>query len=101
MVGASPAFGQKSLNAKYPKPDFTAMEEYWDIVSYEYDFTKNGIPTFTVVAKKKVEKAPRDWNVRWYDGDGVKISRYRLFFDVINKAEVGEPVRAECYAQSD
>ena len=25
------------------------MEEYWDIVTYEYDFTENGIPTFTVV----------------------------------------------------
>jgi len=29
------------------------MEEYWDIVDYEYDFTGNGVPAFIVIAKKK------------------------------------------------
>jgi hypothetical protein len=99
MLGTSPAFGQKSLNAKYPKPNFSAMEEYWEVVSYEYDFTGNGIPVFIVVAKKKDANAPRAWNVTWRDAAGVKVASEKpLWFDNNNTAKVGEPVRAEAYA---
>ena len=52
VLGASSsAFAQKSWNAKSPKPDFSAMEEYYEIVEYEYDFTTN-IPTFYVIANR-------------------------------------------------
>ncbi len=35
MLGASSsAFAQNKAD-KYPKPDFSEMEEYWDIVEYE------------------------------------------------------------------
>ena len=99
VFGASTeAFGQKSLNEKYPKPDFSAMEEYWEVVSFEYDFTGNGVPSFTVLAKKKERNVPRKWMVTWYDADGVKVDAGPLLFDNGNRAEIGEPVRTSAYA---
>ncbi len=99
MLGASSsAFGQKALNAKYPKPDFSEMEVYWDIVEYEYDFTGNGVPAFIVIAKKKVRNVPRAWTVSWYDANGVKIDAATLLFDNGDRAEAGEPLRASAYA---
>ena len=94
LGAASTTSAQKSLNAKYPKPDFSAMEEFWEIISYEYDFTTNGTPKFTVVVKKKQEKAPRAWDVTWYDGDGVKVGHGFLGFDTLNQTKVGENARA-------
>jgi hypothetical protein len=32
------------------------MEEYWDIVDYEYDFTGNGVPAFIFIAKKEAKR---------------------------------------------
>ena len=95
---ASSAWAQKSLNAKYPKPDFSAMEEFWEIISYEYDFTTNGTPKFTVVVKKKQDKAPRAWDVTWFDGDGIRVGHGFLGFDTINVVKVGENARATAVA---
>ena len=79
MLGASSsAFAQKSWNDKTPKPDFSAMEEYWEIVEYEYNFTENSLPTFTVIAKKKEKNVPLKWDVTWRDSKGVKIEGYSL-----------------------
>ena len=89
---SSSAFAQKSLNAKYPKPDFSAMEEYWEVISYEYDFTGNGIPNFTIVVKRKDAKAPRVWDVSWRDGNGAEIVMYQIFLDNFNTSKVGEVV---------
>lgn len=49
------------------------MDEYWDIVDYEYDSTGNGVPAFIVIAKKKERNVPRKWMVTWHDADGVKM----------------------------
>lgn len=100
MLGASSsAFAQKSWNNKLPKPDFSAMEEYYEIVEYEYDFTAS-VPTFTVTAKKKHEKTPERWDIVWRDDKGVAISKYSLMFDPFDmqKAKTGEPIRASSYA---
>ena len=59
MFGTSfPALAQKSMTAKFPKPDFKAMEEYWEVTDYEYNYATGSVAEFSVVAKKKQEK---DW----------------------------------------
>ena len=100
MLGASSsALAQKSYNAKYPKPDFSAMEEYWEVVEYEYDYTSN-IPQFIVVAKKKQEKVPCWWDITWRDAKEVKVSYETIMFNAANvsDAKVGEAVRGSSYA---
>lgn len=101
VVGASSlTFAQKSMTAKFPKPDFTAMEEYWQVVSYEYDYATGNLPLIYVVAKKKEEKVPRYWRITWRDAQGVKILSHTLMFDVfdVRNAKADEPIRASAYA---
>lgn len=101
MLGASSsAFAQKSWNAKTPKPDFTAMEEYYEIVEYEYDFTGAGMPTFNIIVKKKQQKTPRWWKITWRDAKGVKIAEYTIQFrwSETQETEIGEPIRGSSYA---
>jgi hypothetical protein len=96
VQGASgAAFAQKA--DKYPKPDFTAMEEYYEIVEHEYDFTTN-IPTLYVIAKPKQKVVPTWWEVTWRDSKGVAIDRALLYFDDINKTKIGEVTRGHGYA---
>lgn len=96
VLGASGSvFAQKA--DKYPKPDFSAMEEYFEIIESEYDFTTN-IPTFIVVAKPKQKVVPTWWDVIWRDAKGVAIQRYRLYFTDIRNTKIGEPTRGTGYA---
>lgn len=94
------ALAQKSYNAKFPKPDFKVMEEYWEPVDYEYDYASPGIDEFYVVAKKKQEKVPRYWVITWRDAQGVKVYASTLMFNTVDvrNAKVGEPVRCSSYA---
>lgn len=100
LSASSLAFAQKSWNAKTPKPDFSAMEEYYEIVEYEYDFTGGGMPTFNIIAKKKQQKTPRMWKITWRDANGVKIAEYTIQFrwSETQETEVGEPIRGSSYA---
>ena len=101
LLGASSsAFAQKSWNAKTPKPDFSAMEEYYEIVEYEYDFTGGGMPAFYIIAKKKEKKTPTWWRIVWRDAKGVKIADYTFMFRLSDgqEAEIGEPIRGSSYA---
>ena len=95
-VGASLVVSAQKAN-KYPKPDFSAMEEYFEIVEHEYDFTTN-IPTLYVVAKPKQKVVPTWWEVTWRDSKGVAIDRASLYFDDIKKTKIGEPTRGHGYA---
>lgn len=101
MLGASSlTFAQKSWNDKTPKPDFTAMEEYYEIVEYEYDFVSGGIPTFNVIAKKKQAKTPIGWIIVWRDAKGVKIDQQTLLFTPSDGTEspIGDPIRGRSFA---
>ena len=101
MLGASfSALAQKSMTAKFPKPDFKAMEEYWEVTDYEYNYATGSVAEFSVVAKKKQEKVPRYWVITWRDDKGVKVSSFTLIFEAYNikDAKIGEPVRGSSYA---
>lgn len=100
LGATSLAFAQKAMTAKFPKPDFTVMEEYWQVVSYEYDYATGSMPLIYVVAKKKEEKVPRYFRITWRDAQGVKILSHTLMFDFVDvrNAKDGEPIRASAYA---
>ncbi len=101
ILGASSsALAQKSMTAKFPKPDFKAMEEYWEVTDYEYNYATGSVAEFSVVAKKKQEKVPRYWVITWRDDKGVKVSSFTLIFEAYNMkdAKIGEPVRGSSYA---
>jgi hypothetical protein len=96
VLGASGSvFAQKA--DKYPKPDFSAMEEYFEVVEYEYDFSSS-VPAFIVVAKPKQKVVPTWWEVTWRDAKGVKIVSFTVYFHQVYKVKIGEPVRGEGYA---
>ncbi len=98
VLGASGAvFAQKA--DKYPKPDFSAMEEYWEIVEWEYDFT-SGVPRFIVTAKPKQKVVPRWFDVTWRDAKGVMLLKHTLMFNsaTLSQIKVGEPMRGSCPA---
>ncbi len=82
----------------YPTPDFSGIEEWYTVVKYEYDFTET-IPKFYLVVKKKVDKAPLHFEVKWFDEDGVVITK-SVFPDLLTKGSiaVGEPMRIYSYA---
>jgi hypothetical protein len=103
VLGASGSvFGQKNLKAQFPKPDFSAMEEYWEIVSYEFDYTgnKEALPQLVVVAKKKQKDVLYNFDVYYYDQDGVKVSSGGILWYMVRgrNAAVGEPVREQAKA---
>lgn len=89
-------FAQKA--DKYPNPDFSAMEEYFDIVEHEYEFT--GLGSFTVIAKPKEKSVPRWWTITWRDAKGVVIVKHTLMFNSaeLSRTKVGEPLRGSAYA---
>ena len=96
ILGASDAvFAQD----KYPKPDFTVMEEGWEIVEWEYDFTEN-IPAFYVIAKPKKQTVSTWFTITWRDAKGVRITSAAIYFDYfdVQKAKIGEPIRGKSYA---
>lgn len=82
---------------KYPKPDFSAMEKYYEVTKYEYDFNAN-VPVFYVVVKRKAENVPKWWIIKWFDGDGVALSTGSFLFDPGYKASVDDPMRSKAYA---
>ena len=101
MLGASSsALAQKSMTAKYPKPDFKAMEEYWEVTDYEYNYATGSVAEFSIVAKKKQEKVPRYWRITWLDDKGVKVTSFTLMFESYNmrNTKVGDSIRASSYA---
>jgi hypothetical protein len=87
---------------EYPKPDFTAMEEFFEIVKYTYDFQSS--PYMFIVVKKKVEDAPMSlsWGIKWLDEDGVVIIDSTIL-DFANHShyDVGEPIRVSARAPTE
>lgn len=82
-----------TLAVEYPKPDFSAMEQWYEIVKYEYDFfTDPLLPRLYFVVKPKVENPPRTFKMKFADADEVAISNYQVF-GIRLPITVGEPQR--------
>lgn len=86
----------------YPKPDFSVMEKYYEIVKYTYDFQSS--PRMFLVVKMKVEDAPGtlSWGIKWLDEDGVIILDSTIM-DFANHShyDVGEPIRVSARAPTE
>ncbi len=98
VLGSSGSvFAQDKAADKYPKPDFSEMEEYWDIVEYEYDFSER---QFIVIAKPKKKSVPIWWDITWLDSKGITVSSYTIYFVLaqVNGAKIGAPQRATGYS---
>jgi len=81
----------------YPKPDFSGIEEWYEVIKYEYDFVET-IPKFYLIVKKKVENAPLHFEAKWFDADGVVITK-SVFPNLLTTRSipVGEPIRLYAY----
>ena len=82
---------------KYPKPDFKALEEYYQVVKSEYDFNTN-VPTLVLVVKRKEANPPRFWIAEWLDADGVHLQKTKFVMDWVWNAPVDEPFRVSVYS---
>jgi len=65
--------GDDTPGANYPKPDFSAMEQWYEIVRYEYDPVEH---TLNVWIKPKVANRPHNFSMQFFDKDGVLVDPY-------------------------
>lgn len=81
----------------FPKPDFSEMEKYFEIVKYEYN-PVDGRVTFVVKANKQTNIFR--WYLTAYDADGVKISDTGFNGNIVSP-EIGEPTRIYSFAPNE
>lgn len=81
----------------FPKPDFSEMEKYVEIIKYDYD-PVTGRVTFVVKAKKEINIYR--WYLTAYDADGVKVSELALNGGSI-PLPIGEPTRIYSFAPNE
>lgn len=91
-------FGAVFAQDKYPRPDFSEMEEYFEIVESEYNFV--GLGAFIVTAKPKKKAVPRYWTITWFDAKGVAIVSHTLMFNSakLSQTKIGESIKGDSYA---
>lgn len=61
--------GEKDADG-YPKPDFSEMEKWFEIVKYEYKPLEQKL---YVYLKLKVENGPTEFRMEFYDNDGIAL----------------------------
>jgi hypothetical protein len=98
ILGAS---AKTSAQDEYPKPDFSAMEKWYEIVKYEYS-DLSADRTLTVFCKPKVEARPYSFTVQYINKDGVVVreSAFRDYISLSN-SRVGETVKTDAYTPSE
>ena len=98
IFGAS---ASTSAQDEYPKPDFSAMEKWYEIVKYEYgDLSADR--TLTVFFKPKVEARPYNFVVQYINKDGVVVreTAFRNYITLTN-TRVGETAKTDAYTPSE
>ena len=98
IFGAS---ASTSAQDEYPKPDFSAMEKWYEIVKYEYgDLSADR--TLTVFCKPKVEARPYNFLVQYINKDGIVVreTAFRNYIS-LSSGRVGETVKTDAYTPSE
>lgn len=74
----------------FPKPDFSEMEKYYEIVKYEYDPIKKRL---NFVAKPKKESCTACWVINFYDADGIKVTSENFVIPVGTDYALDQPMK--------
>ena len=100
LLGAANSIAAQDKQ-EYPKPDFSAMEKWYEIVKYEYS-DLSAERKLTVFCKPKVEARPFSFNVQFLDKDGtvVRETAFRDYLSLQN-ARVGETIKTDVYTPSE
>lgn len=111
IIFATSALAFRHANPKVlpgqPKPDFSAMEQWYEIVKYEYGDAASGDNKLYIIVKAKAEKRPRGgWSVQFRDKDGMLVrpndSRYGNGLSGPSAlTPVGEPEKIYCYTPGE
>ncbi len=81
----------------FPKPDFSEMEKYFEIVRTDYDFS---LGRFNMLVKMTKNTNVLEWYMTFYDADGVKVMD-RSFNANIGSPPLGEPTRIYGYTPTE
>ena len=81
----------------FPKPDFSEMENYFEIVRTDYDFT---LGRFNMLVKAKKKTNVFEWYLTFYDADGIKVKE-ASFNANIGALEPGEPTKIYGYTPTE
>ena len=81
----------------FPKPDFSEMEKYFEIVRTDYDFS---LGRFNMLIKMTKKTNVLEWYMTFYDADGIKVMD-RSFNANIGVPPLGEPTKIYGYTPSE
>lgn len=81
----------------FPKPDFSEMEKYFEIVRTDYDFS---LGRFNILVKATKKTNVFEWYLTFYDTDGIKVMD-RSFNANMGIPEIGEPTKIYGYAPTE
>jgi len=81
----------------FPKPDFSEMEKYFEIVRSDYDFS---LGRFNLLVKAKKKTNVFEWYLTFYDADGIKVKE-ASFNANIGSPELGEPTKIYGYTPTE
>ena len=87
---------QAQDNDSYPKPDFTEIEKWYEVVKFEYDILNTSV---YMTVKPKKESRPTHWQLDYRDADGVSLFKQGFFFK--GDVKVGEPYRAQAFTMTE
>ena len=81
----------------FPKPDFSEMEKYFEIVRTDYDFS---LGRFNMLVKMTKKTNVLEWYMTFYDADGIKVMD-RSFNANIGSPPLGEPTKIYGYTPTE
>ncbi len=81
----------------FPKPDFSEMEKYFEIVKSDYDFS---LGRFNLLVKAKKKTNVFEWYLTFYDADGIKVKE-ASFNANMGSPELGEPTKIYGYTPTE
>ena len=81
----------------FPKPDFSEMEKYFEIVKSDYDFS---LGRFNLLVKAKKKTNVFEWYLTFYDADDIKVKEASLNANM-GSPELGEPTKIYGYTPTE